>query len=113
MDTKVEDGTWKMTSITMPECPLGVDAMYLQRWDCYETKWERWVARRGKAVGVIRMNLSPSIKHRYIDAKYNDEPAQLWKQTGKDVGAVSALDGTGAILRLVFFLFTHTRIRPI
>jgi hypothetical protein len=59
------------------------------------------VGRRGKAVGFIRMNLSPAIKHRYIDVKYNDEPAQLWKQIEKDVGAVSALDGTGAILRLV------------
>jgi len=101
MDTKVEAGTWKKTSTTMPECPLGVDAVYLQRWDRYEAKWERWVARRSKVVGIIKMNLSPAIKHRSIDAKYNDEPAQVWKQIGKDVGAVSTLDGTGAILRLV------------
>ena len=36
MDTKVEVGMWKKRSTTMPECPLGVDASYLQRWDRYE-----------------------------------------------------------------------------
>jgi len=77
----------------MTECPDEVDAVYLQRWDRYELKFESWMTRRSKATGLIRLSLSPAIKHRYNDDMYNHEPAQLWKQIAHDVGAVVALDG--------------------